>query len=67
MIDARGRSCPEPVIMIKKAIASNEDNYTMLVDSRTALENVSRFVKSNGYQLEYTQEKDFYKLNIKKT
>ena len=34
MIDARGRSCPEPVIMVKKALASKEASYEMMVDNR---------------------------------
>ena len=49
MIDARGRSCPEPVIMISNAMASGETEYRMLVSSRSALENVTRFVKNKGY------------------
>ena len=34
MVDARGCSCPEPVIMIKKALASKESRYEMLVDGK---------------------------------
>lgn len=66
MIDARGRSCPEPVIMIKKAMSSKEKQYTMLVDSKTALENITRFSKHNGYDLCYTEEDGVYTLNITK-
>ena len=66
MIDARGRSCPEPVIMIKKAMASKEDEYTMLVDSRTFLENVTRFATSEGNHVEFTEEKGNNTLKIKK-
>ena len=43
MIDARGRSCPEPVIMIKKAMTTKESSYEMLVDNRVSVENVTRF------------------------
>ena len=35
MVDARGQSCPIPVIMTKKAMKSNEDYYEVLVDSKT--------------------------------
>ena len=48
MIDARGYSCPEPVIMAQKALATQEQEYEMLVDSRTAMENVTRYVSHNG-------------------
>lgn len=51
MIDARGRSCPEPVIMVKKAVASNEATYEVLVDNKVALENITRFCKTAGYSV----------------
>lgn len=37
MIDARGYSCPEPVIMAKKALESQEQEYEMMVDTHTRL------------------------------
>ena len=64
MIDARGRSCPEPVIMIRNAMASGETEYRMLVSSRSALENVTRFVKNKGYQVESELDGGDYKLHI---
>ncbi|MDD4801506.1 MAG: sulfurtransferase-like selenium metabolism protein YedF [Syntrophomonas sp.] len=46
-IDARGLACPEPVVMTKKALDSNDVNEVItIVDNRIALENVSRMVKS---------------------
>ncbi|RJE47655.1 preprotein translocase subunit TatB [Dehalobacter sp. MCB1] len=66
MLDARGRSCPEPVIMIKKAMASNEDEYAILLDNRTSLENVSRFARVAGYHSDYTEENGIFTLKITK-
>lgn len=66
MIDARGLSCPEPVIMIKKAMASKESSYEMMVDNRTSLENVTRYAQHSGYEVEYTQDGEEYRLNIHK-
>ena len=66
MIDARGRSCPEPVIMVKKALASKENEYTMLVDNRTSLENVTRFAEHNGYSVAFAEDGEDYKLTITK-
>ena len=43
-VDARGLSCPEPVIQTKNAMASKEAEYEVLVDNVVAKENVSRFV-----------------------
>lgn len=48
-VDARGMSCPQPVLMVKKAIASGEKKLEVLVDNNTAKGNVQRFLKNNGY------------------
>lgn len=64
MMDARGLSCPEPVIMIKKAMASGENSYEMAVDNRTSLENVIRFAQHSGYQVEYTRTDGEYAMCI---
>ena len=41
-VDARGRSCPEPVIMAKRALKEC-DGIVVLVDNRDSLENVQRY------------------------
>lgn len=64
MIDARGRSCPEPVIMIKKAMDSNEAAYQIMVDNIAAVENVTRFARHSGYQTAVEQAEDTYTLTI---
>ena len=66
MIDARGRSCPEPVIMIQKAMASKEDRYEIMVDNRMSVENVTRFAEHNGYSVKVTEKDDEYTLTITK-
>jgi selenium metabolism protein YedF len=40
-IDARGLSCPQPVLLAKKAIAENEE-VIVLVDNEIAVENIRR-------------------------
>ena len=64
MIDARGRSCPEPVIMIKKAMASKEAHYEMMVDNRVSVENVYRFVRHNGYDVKVEETGSEFRLQI---
>ena len=64
MIDARGRSCPEPVIMIKKAMETNESNYDMMVDNRVSVENVTRYAEHNGDRVEVTENEDDFTLKI---
>ncbi|MGD0278931.1 MAG: sulfurtransferase-like selenium metabolism protein YedF [Smithella sp.] len=41
VVDARGLSCPQPVVLAKQALESNEQ-VTVIVDNETALENVRR-------------------------
>ncbi|NLX61201.1 MAG: SirA family protein [Tissierellia bacterium] len=55
-IDARGISCPQPVLMAKNAIEKSPEGIDILVDNNTAKNNVSRFLKNQGYKLEYENE-----------
>ena len=66
MIDARGYSCPEPVIMVKKALEQQRDNKTceVLVDNHAALENITRFVTHQGYAVESAEQGDDFLLKI---
>lgn len=66
LIDARGLSCPEPVILLRKAMASKEERYEMLVDNHAAKENTSRYAKSQGYEVTVTKTNGEYKLVFKK-
>ncbi|GAA0179917.1 hypothetical protein SH2C18_27070 [Clostridium sediminicola] len=50
-IDACGMSCPQPVLMTKKAIDGNVANIEVIVDNNTAQNNVQRFLKSRDYKV----------------
>ena len=52
MVDARGLSCPMPVIITQKAMKSREDYYEVMVDAPAPLENVTRYAQSQGYKVE---------------
>ena len=55
-LDARGLSCPEPVVMIRKAMMGKEDGYEMVVDNPTSKENVTRYAQHQGYQVAVTEQ-----------
>lgn len=55
--DARGLSCPQPVLETKKALEGNPEEIQMIVDNNTARTNVERFMKNSGYKVE-VEEKD---------
>ncbi len=65
-IDARGLSCPEPVIMIRKAMSTKENAYTMIVDNVTSRENVTRYAEHQGYQVSVTEGNGEFTLSITK-
>jgi len=67
MIDARGFSCPIPVIMVQKAVKDNPDTLEVLVDNQTAVGNVTRFANNNGYDVAVKElEDDEYSLILTK-
>ena len=49
IIDAKGKACPTPVIMAKKAISAGESTFTVLVDNTTAVENLKRLAENQGF------------------
>ena len=49
-VDARGLSCPQPAMVARDAIRKQErGTVEVLVDSGTALENVSRLARNAGW------------------
>lgn len=57
LLDARGLSCPEPVILIRRALAGEGgDICQVLVDNQTARENDTRYAQHQGYQVSVTQQ-----------
>ncbi|WP_345788178.1 sulfurtransferase TusA family protein [Desulfosporosinus acididurans] len=50
-VDTRGMSCPQPVLMTKKALDINSAEVTVLVDSKTAKSNVERYLNLTGYTI----------------
>jgi selenium metabolism protein YedF len=57
IVDARNLSCPEPVILARKAIEQNEQ-VTVIVDDDTALENVKRMATKLGCTVEIEKLQD---------
>lgn len=55
LVDAKGLSCPQPVILTKKALEANDD-VTVLVDNVTSRENVMRLASSAGCSIQVTEQ-----------
>lgn len=54
-VDARGMSCPQPVLMAKNAIQNNPEDLEILVDNITAKNNVMRFLQHSGYKVNFQE------------
>lgn len=67
-VDARGLSCPQPVLMTLKEIKKmDKGEIVVLVDTDTSKENVSRAAKSQGWQVKHVQEdREGYRITISK-
>lgn len=59
-IDARGYSCPQPVLLTKKALEEDTSGAEVLVDNNTACMNVKRYMEHAGYNVKIEElEEDF--------
>jgi len=56
-VDARGLACPQPVVLAKQAIETNE-KVKVIVDNETALENVKRLGIKLGCDVKMEKGKD---------
>lgn len=65
-IDARGMSCPQPVLMTKNALEENPKGAEVIVDNNTACRNVERFMKNSGYSVSIKEEDEDFILTATK-
>ncbi|MGI6512867.1 MAG: sulfurtransferase-like selenium metabolism protein YedF [Syntrophomonadaceae bacterium] len=65
-VDARGLSCPQPVILTRKALEAGGP-VTAVVDNETAVENISRLAQGMGYDVEVEQHGNDYHIHIEKS
>jgi TusA-related sulfurtransferase len=68
LVDARGLSCPQPVIMTLNQIeAMDKGVIEVLVDTDTSMENVSRLAKNKGWNVKDVHDDGLgYKLILEK-
>lgn len=67
-VDARGLSCPQPVLATLEAIKSmDRGEVLILVDTDTSRENVIRAAASSGWQVKDVEPEDTgYRITIAK-
>jgi len=59
-LDARGKSCPLPIVLTAKAVKqmSTGEELTVLADDRAFLPDVEAWCRKTGHELCSTQSKD---------
>jgi selenium metabolism protein YedF len=63
LLDCRKQECPQPIIQIRRLLeASAPASITVLVDNEAALENVSRFLASQGYSSSFAREPGLWRI-----
>ena len=66
-IDARGLSCPQPVILTNKKIKEmGKGVFEILVDTDTSRESVSRLARQTGWDVEVKKTDEDYCLILRK-
>lgn len=68
-IDARGLSCPQPVLLtMEKLKTLIQEELVVLVDTDTSRENVSRAAAGLGWQVkEVLSESEGYRITLQKS
>jgi TusA-related sulfurtransferase len=68
VIDARGLSCPQPVLETLNVIKKlSSGQVTVLVDTTTSKENVTRAASNAGWAVESISEKEgIFQITLKK-
>lgn len=68
MVDARGLSCPVPVVMVQNAVKADKPNeLEVLVDAMVCVENITRYAASQGYDVTVKEiNGDEFSMTLKK-
>ncbi|MPN32547.1 hypothetical protein SDC9_180026 [bioreactor metagenome] len=64
-VDARGLSCPEPVLLTRKAVSQGLP-MEVYVDHEVALENILRFCSKENLKAEFQKKEEYYLIHIEK-
>jgi tRNA 2-thiouridine synthesizing protein A len=66
-IDARGLSCPLPVMRTKKALESAPSTLVVLVTSGTAKANVASLLRDEGFAVQVVEGDGEYRVEARRT
>ncbi len=61
-VDARGLSCPIPVMEVTNTIKQETGSFKIFIDDETSFENVMRTLENFKLEVEKTENEDDYKI-----
>jgi tRNA 2-thiouridine synthesizing protein A len=65
-VDARGLSCPQPVLLTRQAMKEGAFPIEVLVDTVTARENVRRMAEKQACRVQVEEAGDEFRLLLEK-
>jgi TusA-related sulfurtransferase len=65
-VDARGLSCPQPVVLVDRAIADGNTDIEIMVDNEVSCENVLRIANKRGLKTQVRHEESVIVINATK-
>jgi selenium metabolism protein YedF len=68
IIDTKGLQCPAPIIATKRALKESVsgDSFEVITDNKTALENISRFLKDNETAYSVSENSGVWTITVTK-
>ncbi|MDR1018607.1 MAG: sulfurtransferase TusA family protein [Lachnospiraceae bacterium] len=63
-IDARGLSCPEPLMLVADALKAGNDTIKVLVDEEVPKLNIEKFIKGKGKKANVKTVGEHYEMII---
>ena len=68
IVNAKGMSCPRPLMLTKKALQKLNvgEEMIVLIDNKISRENVERFLSENGAESVCTEGNGVFKLSVRK-
>ena len=64
VVDARGLSCPQPVVLTQKAIKEGSTPFNVMVNSEVSKENVLRIVNKLNMKSEVKEEGEDFIITV---
>jgi len=66
-VDARGLSCPQPVVVTRKKMDQiGKGTIEVMVDTATSRDNIERMATNQGWQVEIKEKEDEFLLILTK-